>query len=196
MSPPNVVIQTVDHGAVAFLEHGPAVPVLLVCLHEDSEKEHHTPIPTAVQACFELGAGPLTPLVEWRRRDEENKVHLHVGVMAGNGFGVDELATKEVLVTYVKADVDLDLSPVVTTASPPAMKVMQIIGYLFAEIFQRWMFLCTRRLCAHRWQVLGLLRCVWCGALEGFQGPALLPLAWMTHFWGSRSCELALANLH
>ena len=99
---------------VAFLEHGPAVPVLLVCLHEDAEKEHHTPIPTAVQACFELGTGPL---VEWRRRDEENKVHPHVVVMASKGFAVDKLAAKEVLVTYVKAAVDLDLSPVVATAS-------------------------------------------------------------------------------
>ena len=90
------------------------MPVLLVCLHEDAEKEHHTPIPTDVQACFKLGA---CPLVEWRRRDDENKVHPHVGVMAGNGFAVDKLAAKEVLVTYVKAAVDLDLSPVVATAS-------------------------------------------------------------------------------
>ena len=81
------------------------MPVLLVCLHEDAEKEHHTPIPTAVQACFELCAGPL---VEWWRRDEENKVHPHVVVMAGNEFAVDELAAKEVLVTYVKAAVDLN----------------------------------------------------------------------------------------
>ena len=90
------------------------MPVLLVCLHEDAEKEHHTPIPTAVQACFELCAGPL---VEWWRRDEENKVHPHVVVMAGKGFAVDKLAAKEVRVTYVKAAVDLDLSPFVTTAS-------------------------------------------------------------------------------
>ena len=32
----------------------------------------------------------------------------------------------------------------------------------------------TSVLCARRWQVLGLLRCVWCGALEGSKGPALL----------------------
>ena len=36
--------------------------------------------------------------------------------MTWKGFAVDELAAKEVLVTYVKAAVDLDLSPVVTTA--------------------------------------------------------------------------------
>ena len=32
----------------------------------------------------------------------------------------------------------------------------------------------TSVLCARRWQVLGLLTCVWCGALEGSKGPALL----------------------
>ena len=57
MSLPHVVIQTVDHGAVAFLEHGPAIPVLLVCLYEDAEEEHHTPILTAVQAYFKNGGG-------------------------------------------------------------------------------------------------------------------------------------------
>ena len=104
---------TVDHGAVAFLEHGPAVPVLLVCLYEDAEEEHHTPIPTAVQAYFKRGAGSL---VERRRRDEENKVHPHI-VMTWKGPAVDKLVAKEVLVTCVKAAVELDLSPVVTTAS-------------------------------------------------------------------------------
>ena len=100
-------MQTVDHSAIAFLEHGPAVSVLLGCLHEDAEKEHHTPIPTAVQACFKIGAGPL---VEWWWRDDENKVHPHV-------VAIDKLAAKEVLVTWVKAALDLDLSPVFTMAS-------------------------------------------------------------------------------
>ena len=59
MSPPHVLIKTVDNGAGVFLEHGPAVPVLLVCLHKDAVKEHHTPISTAAQSWFELGAGPL-----------------------------------------------------------------------------------------------------------------------------------------
>ena len=177
MSPPHVVIQAVDDGAIAFLEHGPAVPVHLVYLHEEAEEEHHTPIPTAVQACFELGAGSL---VERRRRDEleENKVHPHV-VTTWKGPAVDKLFAKEVLVTHVKAAKDLDLSPVVTTAStvstsvtntmavtmlhvsqqqsniiavelfvasvrwrkpdagePTAMQVVQLMGYLFAEISQ------------------------------------------------------------
>ena len=168
MSPPRVVIQAVDHGTV-FLEHGAAVPVLLVCLHEDAEKEHHTPIPTAVQACFEVGTGPL---VERRRRDEENKVHPH-NVMTWKEPAVDKLVAQKVLVTYVKAAEDLDLSPVLTAASalvtsarlhaphqpsnitsiklfvasvrwrepkagkPVVMKVLQIMGYLFAEILQR-----------------------------------------------------------
>ena len=113
MSPPHVVIQTVDHGAVAFLEHGPAVPVLLVRLHEHAEKEHNTPIPTAIHAYFELSAGPL---VERWRRDEEDKVHPHA-VMTWKGLAVDKLLSEEILVTYVKAAEDLDLSPVLTTAS-------------------------------------------------------------------------------
>ena len=85
------------------------MPVLLVCLHEDAEKEHHTPISIAVQACFELGAGPL---LEWRRRDEENKVHPHVVVMASKGFAV-----KEVFVTYVKAAEDMDLPVLAITST-------------------------------------------------------------------------------
>ena len=162
-------MQALHHGAVAFLEHGPAVPVLLVCLHEDSEKEHHTPIPTAVQACFEICTGPL---VERRRRDEENKVHPHI-VNTWKGPAVDKVVAQKVLMTDVKAAEDLDLSPVFTSASalvtsamlhaphqpsnitsiqlfvasvrwrepkagkPVAMKVVQIMGYLFAEILQR-----------------------------------------------------------
>ena len=60
-----------------------------------------------------LGTGPV---VERRRRDEENKVHPHVVVMASKGFAVDKLAAKVVLVTYVKAAEDMDL-PVLTIAS-------------------------------------------------------------------------------
>ena len=67
--------------------------VLLVCLHDDAEKEHHTPIPTAVQACFELGAGPL---IERRRRDEKNKAHPHI-VMTWKGPAVDKLVAKKSL---------------------------------------------------------------------------------------------------
>ena len=37
--------------------------------------------------------------------------------MTWRGFAVDKLVAKEVLVTYVKVAEDLDLSPVVTTAS-------------------------------------------------------------------------------
>ena len=97
--------------------------------------------------------------------------------MTWKGPAVDKIVAKEVLVTYIKAAVDFDLSPVVTTAStlvtmtmlhapqqpsnitamklfvtsvrwrkpeagkPMAMKVVQKMGYLFPEIFQRWMFL-------------------------------------------------------
>ena len=126
MSPPRVVIQAVDHGTV-FLEHGAAVPVLLVCLHEDAEKEHHTPVPTAVQACFEVGTGPL---VERRRRDEENKVHPH-NVMTWKGPAVDKLVAQKVLVTYVKAAEDLDLSPVFTAASALVTSASSAVEYHF-----------------------------------------------------------------
>ena len=97
--------------------------------------------------------------------------------MTWKGLAVDKLLSEEILVTYVKAAEDLDLSPVLTTAStsvsytmlhapqqptnitavklfvlsvrwrkpkarkPMATKVVQIVGYLFAEIFQRWMLL-------------------------------------------------------
>ena len=59
-------------------------------------------------------------MVPWspaETRGGRPKVHRHVVVMAGKGFAVDKLAAKEVRVTYVKAAVDLDLSPFVTTAS-------------------------------------------------------------------------------
>lgn len=91
--------------------------------------------------------------------------------MTWKGPAVDKLAAKEVLVTYVKAVEDLDLSSVLASAStlvtramlhaphqpsniaavklvvpsvrwrkpeagkPITVKVVQIMGYLFAEIF-------------------------------------------------------------
>ena len=97
--------------------------------------------------------------------------------MTWKGLAVDKLLSEEILVTYVKAAEDLDLSPVLTPAStlgtctmlqaphqpsnitaiklfvlsvrrrkpkarkPMATKVVQIVGYLFAEVFQRWMLL-------------------------------------------------------
>ena len=138
-------------------------------------KRSTTPIPTAVQACFELGTGPF---VERRRRDEENKVHPHI-VMTWKGPAVDKLVSQKVLMTNVKEAEDFDLAPVFISASalvtgamlhvphqpsnitsiqlfvasvrwrepkackPMVMKVVQILGYLFAAIFQRCMFLDT-----------------------------------------------------
>ena len=102
LSPPHIFTQIVGHGTIAFLEYGPAVPVLLDCPHEDAEKEHHTPILTAVHAYFEFGAGPL---IEQRPLHEENKVHPHT-VMTWKGFVVDKWVAKGVLVTYVKAAED------------------------------------------------------------------------------------------
>ena len=36
-----VVVQAIDHGAVAVLQHGPTVGVLHVRPHPDAEQEHH-----------------------------------------------------------------------------------------------------------------------------------------------------------
>jgi hypothetical protein len=59
------------------------------------------------------------PLVKRWRRDEEDKVHPHA-VMTWKGLAVDKLISEEILVTYVKAAEDLDLSPVLTPAWVPA----------------------------------------------------------------------------
>ena len=67
----------------------------------------------AIDAYFELGAGPL---VERRLLDEENKVHPHA-VMTWKGPAVDKLVAKKVLVTCVKTAENLDLSPVFAAAS-------------------------------------------------------------------------------
>ena len=109
-----VVIETINHGTVAFLQHRPAVPVLLVCLHQDTEQEHHAPVPAAFQGYIKLCAGTH---VERRRRDEEDIVHPHVLVVATQGLAVDELLAEEVFVPYIKAAEDLNLSPLPATAS-------------------------------------------------------------------------------
>ena len=103
-----VVVETIDHGTVAFLQHRPAVPVLLVCLHQDTEQEHHAPVPAALQGYIEFCAGTH---VERRRRDEEDIVHPHVLVVAEQGLAVHKLVAEEVFVPYIKAAKDLDLWP-------------------------------------------------------------------------------------
>ena len=109
-----VVIETINHGTVAFLQHRPAVPVLLVCLHQDTEQEHHAPVPAAFQGYIKLCAGTH---VEGRRRDEEDIVHPHVFVVAAQGLAVYKLVAKEVFVPDIKAGEYVDLAPVHATAS-------------------------------------------------------------------------------
>ena len=109
-----VVVETIDHDTVTFLQHRPAVPVLLVGLHKDTEQEHHAPVPAALQGYIEICAGTH---VKRRRRDEEDIVHPHVLVMAGQGLAVDELLAEEVFVPDIKAAEDLNLTPFPASAS-------------------------------------------------------------------------------
>jgi hypothetical protein len=97
-SPPAIFVETINHGTVTFLQHRPAAPVLLVRLHQDTEhceQQHHAPILTALQGSIKLDAGPI---VGGGRRNEEDKVHPHVLVVAAKGQAVDELVAREVLV--------------------------------------------------------------------------------------------------
>jgi len=107
-----VVVKTIDHGAVAFLQHRPAIPVLLVCLHQDAEQEHHAPVPAAFHGHIKLCAGSF---VERRRRDEEDIVHPHL-VVAAKGPAVYELLAEEVFVPNIKAAEDLNLTPFLAAA--------------------------------------------------------------------------------
>ena len=120
-----VVVQTIDHGTVAFLQHRPAVAVLLVCLHQDAEEEHHTPIPAAFQGYIELCSGSH---VERRRRDEEDKVHPHVLVVAAQWPAVYELVAEEVFVSNIKAGKDVDPCPFV----PPSSTIVTSFNVLHA----------------------------------------------------------------
>jgi len=108
-----IVVQTIDHGTVAFLQHRPAIPVLLVCLHQDAEQEHHAPVPAAFQGDIKLCAGSL---VERRRRDEEDIVHPHL-VVAAKGPAVYELLAEEVFVPNIKAGEDINPCPFVPSST-------------------------------------------------------------------------------
>ena len=92
-----VVVKTIDHGTVAFLQHRPAITVLLVCLHQNTEQEHHAPIPAAFQCYIKLCSGSF---VERPWRDEEDIIHPHL-VVAGKGLlpkYLDQQASTLVLV--------------------------------------------------------------------------------------------------
>jgi len=165
-----VVVKTINHGAVTFLQHRPAIPVLLVCLHQDAEEEHHAPVPAAFQGHIKLCAGSL---VELRRRDEEDIVHPHL-VVAAKGPAVYELLAEEVFVPNIKAAEDLNLTPFLAAATvsntllqapnqppditssqllvlsirwretkstkPATVKIVQIMGNFLAQIFEMLVF--------------------------------------------------------
>ena len=107
-----IVVQAIDHGTVAVHQNGPAVPILLVRLHPNTEQQQHAPVPAAFKGHVEFGAGPLK---ERGRGDEEDKVHPHLLVVAPERPAVDKLLAQEVLVPDIKAAEDLNLGPVSTT---------------------------------------------------------------------------------
>ena len=56
-----VVKSPIDHGTVAVHQtrNRPAISILLVSLHPDTEQEHHAPVPAMLQRYVEFGQGPL-----------------------------------------------------------------------------------------------------------------------------------------
>jgi hypothetical protein len=109
-----IVVDAIDHGTVAVHQNRPAISILFVCVHPDTEQEHHAPVPAILQGCVEFGEGPLK---ERGRGNEEDKVHHHLLVVAPKGPAVDKLLAKEVLVPDIKAAEDLNLGPITTSAT-------------------------------------------------------------------------------
>ena len=81
---------------------------------QDTEQEHHAPVPAAFQGYIKLCSGSH---VERRRRDEEDIVHPHVLVVAAQGLAVHKLVAEEIFVPNIKAAEHLDLTPFPATAS-------------------------------------------------------------------------------
>ena len=84
-----VVVQAINQGAVAVLQHRHTFVILHIGLHPDTAKEHHSPEPAIFQGGFKFGKSPL---VERRRRNKEYKVHPHIGVVAPRPPAVDKLS--------------------------------------------------------------------------------------------------------
>ncbi len=82
-----IVVQAIDHGAVAIHQNRPAVCALLVCLHADAEQEHHAPVPAVIKGDVKLST---VPLEERGRGDEENKVHPYLVVVAPERPAVED----------------------------------------------------------------------------------------------------------
>ena len=61
----SIVVEAINHGAVAVHQNRPAISVLLVCLHTDPKQENHTPVrarravPSIIQHDVEFSAGSL-----------------------------------------------------------------------------------------------------------------------------------------
>jgi len=109
-----IVVEAIDHGTVAVHQNRPAVSILLVRLHPDTEQEHHAPVPAILQGCVKFGPAPLK---ERGRGNEEDKVHPHLLVVAPEWPAVDKLLAKKVLVPDIKAAEDLDFRPITTTSA-------------------------------------------------------------------------------
>jgi hypothetical protein len=89
-----------DHGTVAVTQSIrtdlPFFYILLIRLHPDTEQEHHrhhAPVPAIirVQGCVELGPAPLE---ERGWINKENKVHLHLLVVAPERPAAAELSAQ------------------------------------------------------------------------------------------------------
>ncbi len=105
-------MEAIDHGTIAVHQNRPAISILLVCLHPETEQEHHAPVPAILQGCVEFRPAPLK---EGGLGNEEDKVHPHLLVVAPERPAVDKLLAQEVLVPDIKAAEDLNLGPVSTT---------------------------------------------------------------------------------
>ena len=114
-----IVVEAIDHGTIAVHQDRPAISILLVRLDPETEQEHHAPVPAIIQGCVEFGPAPLK---EGGRGNEEDKVHLHLLVVAPERPAVDKLCAQEVLVPDIKAAEDLNLGPVLPSPATVAGK--------------------------------------------------------------------------
>ena len=116
----SIVVEAINHGAVAVHQNRPAISVLLVCLHTDPKQENHTPVrarravPSIIQHDVEFSAGSLE---ERGRGNKEDKVHPHMLAMALEWPAVDKLLAEEVFMPNVQAAEDLCLRPLSASAA-------------------------------------------------------------------------------
>ena len=83
-----IVVEAINHGTVTVHQNRPAISILLVRLHPNTEQEHHAPVPAIIQGDVEFCAGPLK---ERGRGNEEDKVHPHLLVVTPERPAVDNL---------------------------------------------------------------------------------------------------------